>query len=237
MMLSQPAVECIARAGLNWVSLVRRFAVLVVVVVAINVFWHLFRVWLPLFLQKGRGYDEKFALRFTSVFYFVTDVGCFAAGGASIVLHRLGLRVDVTRWLVFGGCSLLTACSAFLPWAPQGDLLLVLLLVVGLGALGLFSCYYTLSQELSTRNMGKITGLLVRLAWITSAPIHKYFGRYVDQTGSYDLGLAIVGCLPLAALVFWWLVWDWKARTPADEARLMPQLVQPHLLPMQYSIS
>jgi sugar phosphate permease len=187
---------------------VRRLFVLVVVVVAINACWHLFRVWLPLFLQEGRGYSERFALGFTSAYYVATDAGCLAAGWASVALHRRGLTVGTARWLVFVACAAITALSVGVALTPAGGLLLALLLLVGAGSLGLFPCYYALSQELSHRHQGKVTGLLGMFAWLAAAPIHTLFGRLIDRTGSYDSGIAAVGCLPLLAAAVWWLLWD-----------------------------
>jgi ACS family hexuronate transporter-like MFS transporter len=77
-----------------------------------------------------------------------------------------------------------------------------------MGALGVFPCFYALSQELTTQHQGKVTGLTGVFAWIFSAPVHKYFGRLVDQTGSFNLGLAIIGWLPLLAFLVLYLFWD-----------------------------
>jgi ACS family hexuronate transporter-like MFS transporter len=196
-------------------TVLRKFAVLIVVVISINICWHLFRVWLPLFLQKGRGYSETFALGFTSAFYVATDVGCIAAGAASVGLQRW-FSAGRARWLVFAGCSLVTGLSVAAAAAPQGNLLLGLLLLIGAGALGQFPCYYALSQEISVRHQGKVTGTLGAIAWFSVSPVHKFFGRLVDRTGSYDLGIAIVGGLPLVAVVVWLLVWPWGGRMKAD---------------------
>ena len=38
-------------------------------------------------------------------------------------------------------------------------------------------------------HQGKLTGLLGTMAWGLSSPLHRYFGRYIDATGSFDLGL------------------------------------------------
>ena len=40
-------------------------------------------------------------------------------------------------------------------------------------------------------------GLLGTLVWAISSPVHKYFGRPVDQDQSFDLGIAVVGLTPL----------------------------------------
>ena len=53
-----------------------------------------------------------------------------------------------------------------------------------------------------------MSGSLGMIGWLASAPMQKFFGRLVDQTGSYDLGIAVVGCLPIIAAVVWWLAWD-----------------------------
>jgi hypothetical protein len=63
------------------------------------------------------------------------------------------------------------------------------------------------SQELSVRHQGKVIGVLGTLAWVALSVLHPLFGRYIDATGSFDIGLAFVGWLPLASwfvlLRFW----------------------------------
>ena len=59
------------------------------------------------------------------------------------------------------------------------------MLIVAAGSLGLFPCYYSLSQETSEHHMGKTTGLLGALAWLVPSPMQKEFGRLVDETHSF----------------------------------------------------
>jgi hypothetical protein len=57
-------------------------------------------------------------------------------------------------------------------------------------------------------------------AWSLS-PTHKYFGRLVDNTGSFNLGFAIAGCLPFLALICIWLFWNRRgnsSETSAEDA-------------------
>lgn len=198
---------------ISTMSFVRRMAVLICVVVAINTCWHVFRVWLPGFLQKGRAYDEQFMLVFVMTFYFATDVGCLGAGGATVWLNRLGISVGFARWLVFAFCSVLTSLGVAVAITGKGPLLLAQLLVLAAGALGLFPCFYSLSQQLSKKHLGTVTGLLGFIAWLVSAPTHVLLGHVLDVYGprAYNYGFAIAGCLPFAAALFWLLVWDWRS--------------------------
>ncbi len=185
----------------------RKFLVLLIVVISINACWHLFRVWLPKFLQQGRGYTESAMLNFNFWFNVMTDVGCLSAGALTATLAYRGWSVHGSRCLVFGLCAGLVSCGGLIPWLPQGPALLAVLLLVGAGALGLFPCYYSLSQELTKTHQGKVSGLLGTFAWLTSSPLHPLFGRWIDQTKSFDLGMAIASLTPLvgfAALFFLW---------------------------------
>jgi ACS family hexuronate transporter-like MFS transporter len=202
-----------AEPAVSFASIVftRRFFVLVVMVVAINSCWQLLRVWLPKFLQQGRGYSENEALFFNSAYFIATDVGCIAAGAATVMLHRRGMTVHGSRSLVFLVCALLTTLTVTIFWLPAGWLLLGVLLIVAMGALGVFPCYYSFTQELTVTHQGKIAGLLGTLAWGLSSPLHRYFGRYIDSTGSFDLGLALAGCAPILAWLVMLVLWTGKS--------------------------
>ena len=185
----------------------RRFWTLVIVVAAINVCWQIVRAWLPKFLIEGKGYPEAEALYFNSAYYIATDVGCLAAGAATLWLVKRGWEVHRSRATVFGVCALLTSLTALAAVLPKGWALLGVLLVVAAASLGLFPCYYSFSQELSTRHMGKVTGILGTVAWAVSSPCQKYFGRLADQTGSFNEGIALAGLTPLIGYVALMLLW------------------------------
>lgn len=185
----------------------RRFWGLAAMVVCINTSWQLIRAWLPMFLEKGRGYSESTALYFNSVYYIATDVGCIAAGVGAAMLVKKGLSVQSSRVLIYLICSLLAALSTVAAFLPQGYLLLGVLLLVGAGSLGVFPCYYTFTQEYSSTHMGRVTGVLSCLGWLLSAPTHKLFGFVVDQTGSYDWNIAVLGWAPLSGLIAFLLLW------------------------------
>jgi MFS transporter, ACS family, hexuronate transporter len=193
----------------------RKFVLLIAVVVSINGCWHLFRVWMPKFLQSGRGIEEREMLGFMTWYNVMTDIGCLSAGFMTRQFHRWGLSVHSSRSTTFGLCAILVAVGGLIPWLPAGLGLKTVLMMVAFGSLGLFPCYYSFSQELSVRHQGKVSGLLGTIAWVTSSPLHKYFGRWVDQTKSYDFGMAAVCGLPIFAFLLFAVFWP--ENRPAKE--------------------
>lgn len=196
---------------------VRRFAALACVVIAINITWHYFRAWLPMYLREFHKYSRGEVNFFTSAYYIATDVGCISVGFGTRWLAGRGWSVHSSRMALFFGCSCLTALSIVVAQLPRGPLLLALLLVIGFGSLGLFPNYYSLSQELTTRNQGKVTGTLSATTWIFTAVMHKVVGRAIDETQSYALGITLVGLAPLLACVALALLWGGPRTEPVAQ--------------------
>jgi ACS family hexuronate transporter-like MFS transporter len=146
-------------------------------------------------------------LNFTSAFYVATDVGVIAAGALTLwLVNRWGFTVTRSRVTAFGACALLSSVAIFLPMLQRGPVLLVVLLLMGAGALGVFPIYHAFTQDLSREHQGKVTGIASVAAWGFS-PVQGMFGKYIDRTQSFDLGLVIAGLMPLAAFVVLWLFW------------------------------
>ncbi len=187
--------------------LTRRFLALIVLTVTINLSWHFFRVWLPLFLQKKHGYSEEQTFWFLAAYFFATDLGSLSAGFATLYLARRGVSVHRSRAAVFLMCALLVSLSVVAANQPTGPLLLILLLVIGFGALGLFPCYYSFSQELTTRHQGKVTGALTFCSWTVASVLHAMVGEHVKQTGSYRMWFGVAALAPLVGFLALLILW------------------------------
>ena len=203
---SAPPAESVGRVIFS-----RRMLVVLIVVALINTSWQILRAWLPMFLEQGRGYSERNVLVFNSVFYVATDVGCLGAGALTLWLHRRKFSVHGARCATFVCCAVLSALTTAAAFLPKGWLLLGLLLLVGAGTLGVFPVYHAFTQDLSRHHQGMVTGVAGVAAWAPSLA-QKFYGRLVDQTGSFDLGFAVAGCLPLVAFVVLWLLWTKSAQ-------------------------
>lgn len=195
--------------------LTRRMLIIVFVIALINTAWQLIRAWLPKFLIEGRAYSEGEMLYFNSIFYVATDIGCIGAGFLTLWFHRRQFSVTNSRKLAFLICALLSALTICVIWLPKSPLLLVLLLLVGAGALGVFPIYHAFTQDISRHHQGKVTGIGGVAAWALS-PAQKFYGRLIDQTGSFDLGFAIAGCMPLLAFLALALFWRAESAEPQN---------------------
>jgi ACS family hexuronate transporter-like MFS transporter len=197
----------------------RRYLVLMVVVVVINMTWQFFRAWLPKFLKEFHHYDEAFADYFTSAYYIATDVGCITVGILVRWLIARGWDVHRARLTTFLGCSLLTALGAVAAVLPKGPLLLGLLLLIGAGALGLFPNYYAFGQEITTKHQGLVAGSLGTFTWFVTGFMQDIVGQTIKATGSYSSSMTLMGLAPLAGCVALWLFWDTRAASkPGQDA-------------------
>jgi ACS family hexuronate transporter-like MFS transporter len=105
------------------------------------------------------------------------------------------------------------AASIFLPTTPSGPWLRALWLVIGMGALGVFPCYYSFVQGLSERHPAKVFGILSASAWYVTSLLQPRIGLWIDQGKAakdplaFDRVLAVMGVLPLVVAVGLWVVW------------------------------
>jgi len=195
-----PGLAAILRSG--------RFWAVALLIVGAQAAWHIYRVWLMKFLQTGRGYEERAALDFNSLYFIATDVGCILAGFVSLwLIRRRGASPHNARRTVYAGACVLTSLSVLLPSLGKGWPLLATLLLIGAGALALFPCYYSFVQDLSPNHVGRLTGLLSLWVWAVTSPMHSFFGLLADRTKSYDVGLVIAGLAPWLGVIAMKLLW------------------------------
>jgi ACS family hexuronate transporter-like MFS transporter len=212
-----PKVSAGARAPIHPLQFATQIVVLVVIVVTISLAWQFQRAWLPKYLKEYHHYSEATANYFTSGYYIVADVGCLFFGAVVSVLTAWRLQVRVARLIAFSGCVALVALSALVPAMERGPLLLIALVLVGAGSLGAHPQYYALVQELPSRHMGVLSGLLAATSWVAVGRMQGAMGDYIKRTGSYDVPLVVTGLAPMAGLIAM-AVWVYVRRSKASGA-------------------
>ena len=202
--------ESLSKSGAGIAILTRRFLALVVVVISINFCWQNFRAWMPMMLEKQYGYTNERVQNFSSLYYLVAGIGCLVVGFLVRWLVARGWPVHRARMATFGFCVLLTALGVLTAVVPASWMLLGIFLAIGFGSLGQFPNYYAFTQELSVRQMGKVTGVLSFVTWISWAVISDRTGWWIDRTKSYTEITVLAGLAPLLGLLA--LVFLWNSR-------------------------
>jgi ACS family hexuronate transporter-like MFS transporter len=167
---------------------------------------------MPKFLRDYHGYDAAFTNYFSSAYYVSTDVGCIAAGLFVRWLTARGWEVHTARMTTFTALAALVAFCMLIAFVPSGPLLIGLMLLLGAALLGLFPNYYALSQDLSQRHQGKVTGTLGFITWLSSARMQREVGAYINRTGSYPDVIILLCLAPLLAAIVVLLLWPSAAR-------------------------
>ncbi len=189
------------------VGFIRRIVVLTVIVSTLTISWQFLRAWLALLLQDHHGYSKQATRGLMSGYFIASDVGCILSGLTVAWLVRRGLSVHGARLSGFLLFAVLTACGALVPYCGDGRLMVLMLFVAGAGILGLHPFYYSLTQEISARRMGSVSGALAAVGWIVSSTSQILLGQRIEATKSYELGLLLVGLAPMAGFVCLWLLW------------------------------
>ena len=183
----------------------RRFWLLVVLVLGVNTSWHTFRVWLPLYLRKDLGYSADESLWFNARYYVAADLGSWLVGGLVLWMARRGEPLFRARLRVYAVGVLLVMASAALPFCPRA-LVEPFVGVTGFASLGLFAFYFAMSQEVSGRHQGKVTGVLGAINSVYLAAMYWVQGWASDAAGAGVRAwvLAAAGLPAAAAMAGWW---------------------------------
>jgi ACS family hexuronate transporter-like MFS transporter len=185
----------------------RRFLVLIALVTTINMTWHYLRAWHPSYLREGWGFEPEQVSYFSAGYYLFTDLGALSAGFVAMRLAGPRRSVHASRRLVFFSAALLTMLCLLVPFLSQAWLMVGLLLAIGFGALGVFPCYYSFSQDLTTRNQGKVTGTLGACCWVAMFLWQVAIGQIVAATSSYTIPFVISGLAPMFGFLMLLLFW------------------------------
>ncbi len=185
----------------------RRFLVMMLVIVAVNVPWRSFGEWMPKFLDK-KGYSRTTIQLYSSAYFFAADVGSIGAGLITLWLARRGRSVFSSRMISFAICATLTTLAVVVVFLPKGWFLFGVLLLIGFGALGSFASYFAFSQEVSMKHQGKVTGTLGLINSAAMGGLALLQGELIDATGTYTLALGLTGLTPLIGVFAVWFFWN-----------------------------
>ena len=181
LLLPQSALQ-----GTDWAESVgeivrlRRFWVLVLVSISVNVCWHFLVSWLPSYLLKDRELtglvapgqprsrnasrkgDAKYLASglLTVVPFLAADAGNLGGGVLARMLAGRGLSPTKARLCVIGLCTLLITSGVWVGMVKSDAVVLVLLGLMAFGTAAYMANYFSFAQEVSVKHTGLVVGIL-----------------------------------------------------------------------------
>jgi MFS transporter, ACS family, hexuronate transporter len=242
LLLAALALPRHALKGADWAESLgdvvrhRRFWVLVLVSVSINVCWHFLVNWVPTYLQEDRKLTGlvSFVQKILDTFHFqgdprylasglltvvpflMADAGNLGGGALSRRFAGRGMTPVGARIRVMGLCTLLISSGALVGWVRSDTLVVLLLGVMAMGTAAFMANYFSFTQEVSSRNTGLVVGILGGLGNLYAAGFQPVAGSVKDTTGSFATIFVLVGLLPFVGLGALWLGWGESAGPGAE---------------------
>jgi len=207
-------------AGTAWTSTLgeivrlRRFWIMVLVSVTINVCWHFLVNWVPAYFKDERHLDYA-ASNFLSAVPFLAAAGGNVGGGwLARRLVALGLSTVRARQTVLVLCMVLMQAGISVGLARDSATATILLSIMATGTAAFMANYFAFAQEVSPRNTGLVVGYLGGLGNLFVAGFQPFAGKVKDVTGSFSLVFWIVALLPVIGLVALLLGWREREGVP-----------------------
>ena len=208
---------CVPRgrlAGAGWASSLgdvvrnRRFWILVLVSVTINICWHFLVNWIPSYLKQDWGLDFAAGNYLSTIPFLAADAGNLLGGWFSRRLAAGGRAPGRARLLVMGAVMPMILLGVTVEFAGHLATALVLISLITGGTAAFMANYFAFTQEVSLRHTGLVVGYLGALGNLAAAAFQPFAGAVKDHNGSYSLVFAIIGLAPILGLAA--LSWGWN---------------------------
>lgn len=184
----------------------RTFWITMAVGIAVNMAWHLYRVWLPRHLVVDLKFTDGQLQYLLMAYYLVADLGSIAFGFFAKKAVTPARPVERARKLVV--CVAGLVCLMALPAlvTPGRWVMVPLYCIVGAGIMGVFAMFYSFVQDIVPAHTSKCLGLIGATVWFIVSRLHPVIGRFADTSdtaiGKFAPMLLAAGALPLLAALF-----------------------------------
>jgi ACS family hexuronate transporter-like MFS transporter len=186
----------------------RRFWILVVVSVSINICWHFLINWTPTYLKDERGLTFETSSYLSAIPFLAADGGNLGGGWLSRKLASLGMSTTRARLLVMSFCTLLILVGTGISVARDHTTAVLILSIMAAGTAAFMANYFAFCQEVSLRHTGLVVGYLGGVGNLFVARFQPFAGFVKDRTGSFSLIFLLIGLAPLVGLAA--LYWGWN---------------------------
>ncbi len=208
-------------SSLGEIVRLRRFWVMVVVSVSINICWHFLVNWIPTVLKEERGLTYMTGNFVSAIPFLLADVGNLAGGWFSRRLSASGRSAERSRQMVMSVCIVPIVAGVGVSVAPSNVAAVVLLSLMAAGTAAFMVNYFAFAQEVSSVHTGLVVGYLGGIGNLFVAGFQPFAGKVKDITGSFSLVFLLIGVAPLIGLAMLW--WGWRDQ-PVEPPGVLNQI-------------
>jgi hypothetical protein len=195
----------------------RRFWIMFVVSITINICWHFQVNWIPSYLKKDRHFSELLGNYLSAVIYLAADMGNIGGGWASRWLASKGLSVLNARKIVVGVCMFMILSGLLVRLQQSDTSAMIVVSIMAAGTAAFIANWFSFCQEVSPRHTGLIVGYLGGLGNLFVAGYQPLAGELSKVTGNHSASFFIVALLPVAGALAILLGWnDRKPKTVGE---------------------
>ena len=172
---------------------------------------YFFILWLPKYLQNGRGIPETELTYSASLPFFLAAIGCLLGGTLSdFLVRRIGLRWG-RRLVPLVGLSFSGSFMLFAAFTDSNAIAIVLL-ALGLAFMDVtVPVSWAVATELGGKDSGAITGAMNTAGQLGATVTSVGIGYLITSFHSYNLPVVILGIELLVAASLWlWIKADKK---------------------------
>lgn len=211
-------------AGAAWASSLgeivrnRRFWIMALVSITINICWHFLVNWVPTYFKDERHLNYANSNFLSAVPFLAAAAGNVGGGWLARRLAATGLSPVRARQAVLILCTILIQAGIGVAVARTSTSAVILLSIMAAGTAAFMANFFAFAQDVSPQHTGLIVGYLGGLGNLFVAGFQPFAGNVKDLTGSFSLIFWLVALLPvigLGALLLGWREHGASAR--ADE--------------------
>ena len=196
----------------------RTFWITMAVGIAVNLAWHLYRVWLPRHFVEDLKFSDKDLQYLLMGYYLTADLGSITFGYLTKKVIASGRPVEKARKIVVLLAAVVCLMATPALFSPGRWVMVPLYYVVGAGIMGVFAMFYSFVQDIDPAHTSKCLGLIGATVWFIVSQLHPRIGHFADTHdtpfGKFAPMLLAAGALPLLAALF--------ARTWPEKRPLQP---------------